>query len=205
MSQPNNSVTQLQTDSVASSPESVASSALSRDQIFDLLSNQRRRSVLHFLKQQNADKTGLRELASQVAAWENGKPAGQLAGQERKRVYASLQQFHLPKLHKSGVIEYDSRRGVIELTAAADNLDVYLDVVGGQDIPWSMYYAGLSGLSVVLVAAVWSGIYPLTILPDLAWGVFMATVFTVSALAHAYHDRRMRLGVDGPPPDLRKL
>ena len=203
MSRTRDPTTQSETGPAASSTESSKSSDLSRDQIFELLSNQRRRSVLHFLKQQNGDETEIRELTSQVAAWENGKPNDQLTGPEYQRVYVSLQQFHLPKLHTNGVVEYDGRRGTVELTAAADNLDVYFDVVANQDVPWSLYYAGLSGLSVVLVVAVWSGIYPLTVLPDLAWGVFTATVFAVSALAHIYQDRQMRLGVDGPPPDFR--
>ena len=181
-----------------------APSTLSSDEVFDILSNQRRRHALHFLKQRNGDATELRELSAQVAAWENGKPIEQITSNERRRVYTSLQQFHLPKLHQSGIVEYDSQRGVADLTNEATDLDVYFDVVQESDMPWSLYYLGLSGLSFALLGVVWVGIYPLTLLSGLAWGVFVAAMFAVSALAHAYQDRRMHLGAEGLPPDLRE-
>jgi len=179
-------------------------SVLSRDEVFDILSNQRRRHTLHFLKQRNDDKAELRELSTQVAAWENRKSAEGVTSDERRRVYTSLQQFHLPKLDRNRVVEYDDRRGSVELTGNATDLDVYLDVVEAGDVPWSLYYVGLSGLSLALLGVVALGIYPLTLVPGLVWGVFVAALFGMSALAHAYHDRRMHLGAEGPPPDLRK-
>jgi hypothetical protein len=171
--------------------------------MFEILSNQRRRSVIHHLKQRGG-RVELRELSAQLASWETGKPIDQLEGIERKRIYTSLQQFHLPKMHTNDVIEYDDKQGVVELTAAADSLDVYLDVVGKNDIPWSKYYTCLSALSVALTIGVWFDFYPLTILPDVSWVAFMATVFAISSLAHVYENRRTRLGSEGPPPDLRE-
>ena len=94
-------------------------SALSRDEVFDIPSNQRRRHALHFLKQRNGDGAELRELSAQVAAWENGKPAEGVTSDERRRVYTSLQQFHLPKLDRNGIVEYDDRRGSVELAEEA--------------------------------------------------------------------------------------
>lgn len=184
--------------------ESESPSVLSHDQIFELLSNQRRRCVLHSLKQQNGDGSDIRELSERVAAWENGKRPEHVSADERKRVYSSLQQFHLPKMDANHVIEYDNRRGTVELTAAADSLSVYLDVVPKNDVPWSLYYAGLSALSVAFVVGVWAGIYPLTALPGVSWAVFTATVFAVSSLAHVYQNWQTRLGSEGPPPDLRE-
>lgn len=180
------------------------SSALSRDEVFDILSNQRRRHVLHFLKQRNGDGAELRELSAQVAAWENGKSVERLTSDERRRVYTSLQQFHLPKLHTNEVVEYDNRRGTVELTTGATDLDVFFDIVEDDDVPWSLYYTGLSGLCIALVGVVSLGIYPLTLVPGLAWSLFIAVLFAASALAHVYYDRQMRLGVEGPPPDLRE-
>lgn len=190
----------------ATRPESAQTkespSQLSRDQMFEILSNQRRRAVIHCLKQRG-NRVELRELSAQLAAWETGKPIDQLEGTERKRIYTSLQQFHLPKMHVNDVIEFDDKQGVVELTATADNLDIYLDVVGKNDIPWSKYYTGLSALSVALTIGVWFEVYPLTLLPDVSWVAFMATVFTISSLAHVYENRRTRLGSEGPPPDLK--
>jgi hypothetical protein len=173
-----------------------------RDQMFDVLSNQRRRSVIHYLKQRD-DRAELRELSAQLAAWETGKSLDQLTGTDRKRVYTSLQQFHLPKMHRTDIVEFDTQQKVVELTPTADHLDVYLDVVTTNDIPWSKYYASLSVLSVFLVVGVLFEIYPLTVLPDVSWAVFMATTFSVSSLVHLYETRQTKLGLEGPPPDLR--
>jgi hypothetical protein len=136
------------TDPAASVDDGRGASALSRDEVFDILSNQRRRHALHFLKQRNGDATELRELSAQVAAWENGKAIEQVTSDERRRVYTSLQQFHLPKLDRSEIVAYDNQRGRVELADEATDLDVYLDVVEGSDVPWSQYYLGFSALHV---------------------------------------------------------
>lgn len=143
----------------------------------------------------------LGNLAEQIAAWENDISTAELTSAQRKRVYTALQQFHLRKLAATGFIEYDSREGTVSLTEAADSLDVYLDVVAKDDIPWSRYYLGLSGLCLALVAGVWLEIPPFGALSGLAWAAFVALLFTGSSLVHAYRSRRLRLGSDGPPPE----
>lgn len=173
--------------------------ALSRDDIFELLSNQRRRYVLHYLKQRNGETTVLGDLSEHVAAWENDTTPGRITAAERKRVYNSLQQYHLPKMHTNGVIEYDSRRGRIELAPEATALDVYLDIVNEDDLSWGWYYAGASSLCLALVAGAWAGLYP-QLVSGYAAAVGIATVFLLSSIAHLYFERRMRVGADGPPP-----
>lgn len=175
---------------------------LSRDVVFELLSNQRRRYVLHYLKQRNGDPTVIGDLSEHVAAWENETTPGRITAAERKRVYNSLQQYHLPKMHTSGVIEYDRRRGHIELSPGAAALDVHLDIVGEKDIAWSYYYVGVSGLCLALVASRWIGLYP-QLLSGYTLAAVITVVFLVSAIAHLYSERRSRVGADGPPPDRR--
>jgi hypothetical protein len=185
-------------------PAADTSSELSCDQMFDLLSNQRRRCVLHFLKQRNGDGTELRELSAHIAAWQHGKEVERITSEERRSVYTSLQQLHLPKMQDEGIITYDRHRGTVELTPTADRLDVYLDVVPTRNVPWSRYYVGLAGLSFVFIAGVWGDFSPLTVLPDLAWAALVVAAFAVSALVHAQQDRQQRLGVEGPPQELRE-
>jgi hypothetical protein len=186
-----------------STPSSNQPRHLSRDEVFDILSSQRRRSVIHFLKQ-HGSSVELQELSTQLAAWETGKPSDQITGDERKRVYTSLQQVHLPKMDANDIIEFDKQEGVIELTSTTDSLDIYFDVVSANDIPWSKYYAGLSGLSIALIIGIWFDFYPLTIVSDVSLTVFMATMFSVSSLAHIYENRQAKLGSQGPPPDLKE-
>jgi DNA-binding transcriptional ArsR family regulator len=190
------------TPSAEPSAERVAEDdPLSRDEVFEVLSNRRRRCVLHHLRRRG-ETVALGDLAEVVAAWENDRPIRELTSDERKRLYTALQQFHLPKMDETGLLEYDRDRGTVSLAETACDLDVYLDVVPEHEIPWSRYYLGLSALNVLLVAGLWLDLYPLTLLPDLAWIACFAVIFVGSAVAHTCHDRRMRLGAEDAPPDL---
>lgn len=173
-------------------------SGVSHDDLFDVLSNHRRRYALHSLKQHERT-ANIGDLAEQVAAWENSVPRVDLSAAERKRVYTALQQFHLPKMDAAGVIEFDDARGTVSLTDAADGLDVYLDVVGEDDIPWSRYYLGLSAMALAGVGGIWLTGFELV--PELSWAALVAGVVFLSALVHTYYDRRMQLGAADTPPD----
>lgn len=175
---------------------------LSRDETFELLSNHRRRFALHHL-QQNGERADLGELSEHVAAWENDIGVAEVSSAERKRVYTSLQQFHLPKMDEKGVIEFDDREGVVELTPVAEDVDIYLEVVEGNDVPWSQYYLGLAAVNLGLLVAALAGTYPLRLVPTAGWALFIVTTFLVSALAHTYISRtEMRLGDTTEPPEV---
>src|SRR6056297_1412574 len=94
----------------------------SLDTIFDLLSNPRRRFVLHYLKRVE-EPVQLTELAAQIAAKENDVPVDELTSQQRKRAYVSLYQTHVPKLEEVGVVTYDADTGNVALTERADEID----------------------------------------------------------------------------------
>ena len=176
---------------------------LSTDEALELLNNRRRRYALHHLKHEERE-VSLGDLAERVAAWENDTTVREVDSTQRKRVYTSLQQFHLPKLDEGGVVNYDERAGVVELTDQADDLDVYLEVVYGADIPWSQYYLGLAGVNAALVAAVGMDAWPLAALPDFAWAAFVVTTLAVSALVHLYYTSSNRLGATPAPPEVNR-
>jgi hypothetical protein len=83
------------------------------DRIFGVLGNSRRRYVLNYLSTREGTVT-MSDLAEQVAAWECGKPTERLGSKERKRVYVSLYQSHLPKMAEASAVAYDKDRGEIE-------------------------------------------------------------------------------------------
>lgn len=83
------------------------------DDIFHVLQNSRRRDVLAYLEE--TEQTTLRELAEHIAASENDVSVAGLRSDQRKRVYISLYQTHLPKLAAHGVIDYDKSRGTVAL------------------------------------------------------------------------------------------
>ena len=167
-----------------------------RGEIFDLLSNHRRRYAIHYCKREEGSVT-LSDLAEHVAAWEQEKTVQELTSAERKRVYTSLQQTHLPTLDKAGMVEFDN--GTVTLTEQAEELDVYLDIVPGGSIPWAEYYLGLSVVSAIVLACAWAGLFPEAI-PDLAWAGLVLGAFAISSGVHFAFNRQLALGeVERPP------
>jgi len=172
------------------SDEGVA--ATSADHIFETLSNPRRRQALRYLLAHKSDGTVLvRTLAEEVAAWENGVATTDVTYKQRKRVYTSLYQSHLPKLHRYGFIEYDADRGTVEVAPAARHLDVYLEVVPDGDLPWSEVYLATSATAFALVVALGIGAIPfLTVWQAL---VVCVTAFAFLSVAHTIRTRQSRV------------
>ncbi|MES3160313.1 MAG: hypothetical protein PPP55_01930 [Halorubrum sp.] len=180
---------------------SAAGPEISEDELFDVLANQRRRFAVHLLKREE-ESMEIGRMAEQIAAWENDVDMAEITGNERKRVYTALQQSHLPKMDRAGVVEFNKNRGVVAPTTALADVDLYLDVVEGKEIPWSEYYLGLSGVATALVAAVWMGAWPFVLLPELAWTLAIVVAFAFSALAHKYYTTEMEVGKPDEPPEL---
>jgi hypothetical protein len=169
-----------------------------RQEVFETLSNERRRLVLHALKREGA--TELRDLSRQVAAWENEVEPGGVTSQQRRRVYNALQQSHLPKMDENAVVDYDHDRGTVEPTAAAEELTVYLEVVPDRDISWGTYYTLLGTICAALCAAVAGGLYPFDLLSLPVTAVACALFVAASGVVHRHRSRRMEVGRrEGPP------
>jgi hypothetical protein len=179
--------------------ESVSDTDFSPDDAFEVLNNHRRRYALHHLKR-NGPEANIGELSEHIASWENGTGVAEVGSAQRKRVYTSLQQFHLPKLDEKGIIEYDERQGRAALTDEADKIDMYLEVVYESDIPWSEYYLGLAAVNAVVAIAMLTNLGPFGMLQDVALVAFIITSLTISAVAHVYHDMSHRLGANEKPP-----
>lgn len=176
---------------------------ISEGRLFEVLSNKRRRYVVHALSDSES-AIDLGSLAERVAAWEYDLPLEQVDHRERKRVYTALQQSHLPMMDEAGVVQFDKQRGTVEPTPALEEVDVYMDVVRGREIPWSVYYLLLSGVGLALATALWVDVWPFVLLPDPAWATFLAVTFAVSAAAHRYFAGASRVGVGDRPPELRR-
>lgn len=184
-----------------SAPGEVGREGPTEDDLFEVLSNRRRRYAVHALEQAG-ESMEIGDVAERVAAWEYDVDRANLSYDERKRVYTALQQTHLPKMDDVGIVDYDKHRGTIEPRPALDDVDVYLDVVRGRDVPWSQYYLGLAGAALLLVGAVAAGVWPLALVPDVGWMAAIAVAFAVSAAIHTYYARGSRLGADGAPPEI---
>lgn len=120
---------------------------LTKDLVFGILQNKRRRDVLRYLMSVDRMVTQA-ELAEQIAAQENGITVAELDSAQRKRVYVALYQTHLPKLDEAGLIEYNSNRGHAKLTDIAPALKPYLEEEPATENEttgeWNRHYLALS-------------------------------------------------------------
>ena len=177
-----------------------ADDSLSTETIFETLSNRRRRYTLHYLKYLDESVT-IRDLSEQLAAWENGIERSQVTPKERKRLYTALHQTHLPKMDGLGVVRYDSDRGVVSLTDAIDEFDIYFDLVAADDIPWSQFYLALGGVFTALVVIASVGVQPFASLGGFGYALAVPLVFATVAAYHMLRDRRRIVGAVEVPPE----
>lgn len=97
----------------------------SADTVFETLSNSRRREIIKCLWDREEAITTSR-LVDEVAAAENDTDVQSLTYEQRKRVYTTLHQSHLPKLVEEGFVE---RAGdEVELTTAAERLKAHIQL-----------------------------------------------------------------------------
>lgn len=87
------------------------------DDIFDLLSHNRRRLALQYFKQ-NGNPVDIDTLARRVARWE-GPSATVPADVEVEQVRTALERTHLPKFEEVGLIERHPDEGFVTTESAA--------------------------------------------------------------------------------------
>ena len=176
---------------------------LSEDEIFEVLSNRRRRFVIHALKRAE-EPIEISELSTRVTAWERDVDPAEVQYDDRRNVYSTLQRTHLPKLEEKNVVTVHDEENLVEPTPELENLDIYVEVLRSREIPWSLYYVGLAGVAASLLLAVAAGTPGFAGLEAIDVGVFTATAFGISAVAHHVIGRRARLGNTEKPPELRR-
>jgi hypothetical protein len=136
------------------------------DEIPQFLSNTRRKFLLKHLVEKGGESS-LDEAISYICVSEGDREL-----RNRKSVYISLKQTHIPKLEKARIIVFDKRRNMIKLEEKCmKDVKMYLELVEGSDIPWSKYY---------LILSIMTGIFSLYIF-DL-WGVLISSLFLGSSL-----------------------
>jgi DNA-binding transcriptional ArsR family regulator len=174
-----------------------SATGVTQDTAFSVLSNRRRRQVLRTLRDAPGG-SDVRELSRRLAAWENDVSPDAVTYRQRKRVYTSLHQTHLPALADAGVVDYDSDRGTVALTDRAAELDAYLDTGDDRAVPWSwdrLYLAvGVVGTAGTVAAA--AGLAPPLVV---AGGVSLAV--TAAAGLQSYLHRVAADGAPRPEPD----
>lgn len=173
--------------------------SLSRDELFHILRNQRRRFILHKLKYESGP-VEIRDLITQVAAWENEISAEELSSKQRRSVYNAIHQTHLPTLAEAGIVDID--RHEVELTDDTKDIDIYLELVNKGDIPWAKYYILLTSVHAISYIIVrlditpFAGISPAAIVAVWVIALFLSSVF------HYYDQHTARIGAEKKPPEV---
>ncbi|WP_096388810.1 DUF7344 domain-containing protein [Halopenitus persicus] len=174
------------------SSDSPSSTEMSPDLVFDILSNTRRRMVLYYLRQYG-EPTSVQKLAEEIAALENDVAVDELTQQQRKRVYVSLYQTHLPKLEETGVIEYDDDRDEVHLTDRVVEIDTYLTPTTESEYPWQLHYLVLAivgGATFVLSSL---GVPVLAAVSTVELGSVLIVAFAISAVVQYWrYQQRQR-------------
>jgi hypothetical protein len=158
-------------------------SRLSQDEVYHLLSNPRRRFIISYLRDDGT--VGLQELASTVAAWENDTSPEQLTDQQKKRVYVSLYQTHIPKLEDAGIITYDSDTSQIHLRDSVEQLEQYLPETEDTGRDWRRIYLGLAAVGTLFYLLVTFDVPPFAAISGgMAGGLILVAVAAVVGLQY---------------------
>ena len=118
----------MKTTTPETASRSTAPAAPTPTTLFELLANDRRRYVLHYLSQM-IGAVSLDDLIEQVARWEDDPTRDR-----RERILTDLHHTHLPKLTDAGVVRYDLEQETVELLATANALRDHLQLVTATDL-----------------------------------------------------------------------
>lgn len=148
----------------------------SDEEMFDALCSARRLYALRYLREAGGEAP-LGSLVDAVAAMEYGKPPEELDHDERRRIYVSLYQTHLPKLGERGLVRWDDED---RITLLVDN---YLPV-DRRDGRWERYYLLLSVGWTAMVLLIAGGVGPFAAVDALLVGAGVVGSTFVLSVVH---------------------
>ncbi|SIS01895.1 DUF7344 domain-containing protein [Natronorubrum thiooxidans] len=160
---------------------------LTQAELFDVFSNARRRRTVQYLKRQGRSCT-LSPLVEQVAAWENDTDPEEVTRTQRRRVYISLYQTHLPMLEEHGIVDWDPDDHTIELLPGDEIFEPYLDHRLEDDRPWHRLYLSVTSVGMIALVLSWLSVGPLT--AAVAPVIALALCLLVLAVSVAQHVSR---------------
>ncbi|AEH37659.1 DUF7344 domain-containing protein [Halopiger xanaduensis] len=167
---------------------------LTQAELFDVFSNARRRRTVQYLKRQGGS-CDLAPLVEQVAAWENDTDPDDVTRTQRRRVYISLYQTHLPMLEDHGIVDWDPDGHKIDLLPDEEVFEPYLDRHHGSSRAWHRWYAAAATLGAVAFAVAALSLGPVT--TAAAPAVALGVCGIILALSIAQHVSR-RPNLDSP-------
>ncbi|WP_410767659.1 transcriptional regulator [Haloferax sp. DFSO60] len=167
---------------------------LSKDELFRILSNSRRRQIIYFLHREG-DKLSLKELAAMVAARENETSVADVTDEERQRVYISLYQTHLPKLEAADLVVYDDEARTVDLVVDVAR-EGFFWMQPEVQRPWYLYYGGIGLLGWILIIGLWLGLPGFVLLSWSVVAVLVSTLLLVFVLAQYVTEESTSASID---------
>jgi DNA-binding transcriptional ArsR family regulator len=162
---------------------------LSRDDLFSMLRNERRREVIHYLSD-HGGPVDLRDLSEYIAALENDCEPDEVTYKQRKRVQTALYQMHLPKLADQDIVAYDRRAGRVELASGAENCLPYLEADQGEPYRrWWRWYLLVAGVVAVPIGLSALDIPPFVSVSGLGYAVIACVAFAAISVAQVAQER----------------
>ena len=172
---------------------------LTQAELFDVFSNARRRRTVQYLTHQGG-ACDLAPLVEQVAAWENDIDPDEVTRTQRRRVYISLYQTHLPMLEEHEIVDWDPDDHTIQLIPHEEVFEPYLDHRLENQRSWHRLYVTVTALGVLALGVSWLSVGPLTttVAPVVAL-VLCLLVLAVSVVQHVSRrsDLELPLGITG--------
>lgn len=102
-----------------------------RDELFDVLSDSRRRFMLTSLQSAQMP-VSVEELTAELVAWEAQRPAPDRSDADGDGIAISLIHKHLPKMAEAGFIRYDDTRRTISPTDRIDTARTHLQLLASD-------------------------------------------------------------------------
>lgn len=174
------------------------SAELQQDTVFDVLSSPRRRYTLYYLRTHG--EVDILDLAAAVAAWEYETDVDSITDQQRKRVYVSLYQTHVPKLDDLGLVDYDKDSGTVAITDRAKELDRYLTADQEDTFTWQYLYLVVAAVGGLILAGAMLDWPVLGVVPDVVAALLLVGTFLVVSIGHYLYQSRLRSRL---PPELQ--
>lgn len=108
----------------------------SLDEVFELLTPERRRYVLYYLEQRDGP-VEIKALAAKIQEWESDSSPSELPDDDYHDIVITLKHRHLPKAAQVEYIEYDPDASTIELTGSPMEMRAILSVARAIEQPQS--------------------------------------------------------------------
>ena len=98
------------------------------DELFDALSNSRRRFTLQHL-QTAETPLPVGELATELQSWESNQTVSAGGGADQDTIEISLLHSHLPKMAEAGLVSYDATRQMVALGDRTEEVQSHLQAM----------------------------------------------------------------------------